>query len=196
MKSIYNICNENITNSLHSLYEASILDIEDTLDSGENTVRKHLCIGSKFQFGDGAGDANGSHVKSKYVGAVKELFDWKELKKYLKSIDYLNSYNKYSSIQTTLKSKFDLLVSYIMSLVYEKNIEGDWENLDRDIEFEKFLEEAINKLSTKHVYVACRCATWRSNTSYIYIYLLSKPHKGNRDIIMDDHLCSIALKKI
>lgn len=178
------------------IYEASLLDIENTLDSGENVVRKHTCIGSKFQFGDGAGDANGSHVKSKYVSTVKELFDWKELKKYLKSIDYLNSYNKYSSIQTTLKSKFDLLVSYIMSLVYEKNIEGDWENLDRDIEFEKFLEEAINKFSTKHVYVACRCITFRSDTSYIYIYLSLKPHKGDRDAIMYDNLCSIALKKI
>ena len=182
--------------SIYNLYEASLLDIEDTLDSGENTVRKHLCIGSKFKFGDGPGDANGSHVKSKYVSTVKELFDWKELKKYLKSIDYLNSYTKYSSIQRTIQSKFDLLISYIMSLVYENNIEGDWENLDRDIEFEKFLKDAINKFSTKHVYVACRCATWRSNTSHIYIYLFTKPHKGDRDIIMDDHLCSIALKQI
>ena len=193
MKSIYNLYEASLLDN--AISEASLLDIEDTLDSGENVVRKHACLGSKFHFGDGAGDANGSHVKSKHVSTVKELLDWKELKKYLKSIDYLNSYNKYSSIQTTIKSKFDLLVSYIMSLVYEKNIKGDWENLDRDIEFEKFLEEAINKFSTKHVYVACRCATWRSNTSYIYIYLFTNPHKGNRDTIMNNCLCSIALKQ-
>ena len=35
MKSIYNICNENITNSLHSLYEASILDIDGTIEDGD-----------------------------------------------------------------------------------------------------------------------------------------------------------------
>lgn len=182
--------------NLKDLLEASILDIEDTIDSGENAVRKHMCLGSKFQYGDGAGDSNGSHVKSKHVSTVKELFDWKELKKYLKSIDYLNSYNKYSSIQTTLKSKFDLLVSYIMSLVYENNIDGDWDNLDRDIEFEKFLEKELNKFSTKHIYVACRCITFKSNISFIYIYLSLKPYKGDRDAIMYDNLCSIALKHI
>ena len=36
MKSIYNLCNENITNSLHSLYEASILDIDANIKAGDD----------------------------------------------------------------------------------------------------------------------------------------------------------------
>lgn len=38
MKSIYNLCNENITNSLHSLYEASILDIDANIKTGDELV--------------------------------------------------------------------------------------------------------------------------------------------------------------
>lgn len=41
MKTIYNICNENITNSLHSLYEASLLgDIDDVLSDGDEYAQK------------------------------------------------------------------------------------------------------------------------------------------------------------
>lgn len=38
MKTLYNICNTNISNSLHSLYEASVLDADKTLSSGDNIL--------------------------------------------------------------------------------------------------------------------------------------------------------------
>lgn len=44
MKSLRNICNENIPNSLHSLLEASILDIENTIESGDTNAMFSLII--------------------------------------------------------------------------------------------------------------------------------------------------------
>ena len=38
MKNITDICNENITNSLHSLYEASLLDIDGTLEINNEDI--------------------------------------------------------------------------------------------------------------------------------------------------------------
>ena len=41
MKNIIDICNANIPNSLHSLYEASLLDeIDDTLSVSSNDLRR------------------------------------------------------------------------------------------------------------------------------------------------------------
>lgn len=48
MKSIYNICNENITNSLHSLYEASLLDIEGTIEYGDKLSETDKLISKVF----------------------------------------------------------------------------------------------------------------------------------------------------
>ena len=47
MKNIIDICNVNISNSLHSLYESSLLgDIEDTLEYGD-TIKEDMY---KFQW--------------------------------------------------------------------------------------------------------------------------------------------------
>lgn len=51
MKSLKDICNVNIPNSLHSLLEASILDIEDSIESGDiDTLFSLLISGNEDNF--------------------------------------------------------------------------------------------------------------------------------------------------
>lgn len=176
MKNIIDICNVNISNSLHSLYEASILDIEDTLDSGENTVRKYLCLGSKFVLGDGFGQ-NGRCViyESKtFISA----FDWNKIKRHLKSIDYLNSYPfRDAGISKSYKPKYDMLASLILSLEFDK-FSPDGNNWDRDIIFEGFLKEELDKFSKIDVYPVVRMVNY-PNYQALVIYFREKPVISN-----------------
>lgn len=48
MKSLRNICNENIPNSLHSLLEASLLDIEGTFKDGDEFNEKYGEVMEEF----------------------------------------------------------------------------------------------------------------------------------------------------
>ena len=48
MKTLKDICSVNALNSLYSLFEASVLDIEDTLNNGEHIVNKRFTVGGQY----------------------------------------------------------------------------------------------------------------------------------------------------
>lgn len=58
MKNIIDICNKNIPNSLHSLYEASLLDIDGTIEDGdvisdfEGIISELMSSSSENKFSD------------------------------------------------------------------------------------------------------------------------------------------------
>lgn len=101
MKSIYNICNENISNSLHSLYEASLLDIEDTIEYGDKLsetdklISKVFSSSSKDDFNDNL-DKLIKNIKTTY-----KTVDEDYLKEY-----YSGNFNKSQIFIVFYKDKF------------------------------------------------------------------------------------------
>jgi hypothetical protein len=82
MKSIYNICNENITNSLHSLYEASILDIDGTIEDGDKLSDIDKLISKVFSSSSKDDFNNNLDILIKSIKATYKRFDEDDLKKY------------------------------------------------------------------------------------------------------------------
>lgn len=178
MKSIYNI------------YEASILDIDGTLDSGENDVRKHICLGSKFELGDGRG-SNGRcviHESKIFISA----FDWNKIKRHLKSIDYLNSYPfRDAGISKSYKPKYDILASLILSLEFDK-FNPDNSNWDRDIIFEAFLKKELDEFTKINIYPVVRVVN-HPNYQSLVIYFREEPVCFNTPYEFDDCIAIMTL---
>lgn len=179
--------------SIIDIYEASLLDIENTLDSGEKIVRKHTCIGSKFELGDGRG-SNGRcviHESKTFVSA----FDWNKIKRQLKSIDYLNSYPfRDAGISKSYKPKYDMLASLILSLEFD-NFSPDSNNWDRDIIFEGFLKEELDKFSKIDIYPVVRVAD-RSDFQVLVIYFREEPVHFNTPYEFDDCMAIMTLTNL
>lgn len=176
--------------SIYNLYEASLLDIEDTLNSGENVVRKYMCLGSKFELGDGRG-SNGRcviHESKTFISA----FDWNMIKRHLKSIDYLNSYPfKDAGISKSYKPKYDMLASLILSLEFN-SFSPDDNTWDRDIVFESFLKEELDKFSKIDIYPVVRVAN-QSNYQVLVIYFREEPVHFNTPYEFDDCMAIMTL---
>lgn len=190
MKNIIDICNVNISNSLHSLYEASILDVEGTLDSGESVVRKHMCLGSKFELGDGRG-SNGRCVIRESKTFIS-AFDWNMIKRHLKSIDYLNSYPfRDAGIPKSYKPKYDMLASLILSLEFN-SFSPDDSNWDRDIIFEGFLKEELDKFSKIDIYPVVRMLN-HPNFQVLVIYFRKEPVNDNTPYEFDDCMAMMTM---
>lgn len=109
MRSLKNICDDNIPNSLHSLFEVSILgDVEDTLEYGDIAS----CLATFWKpisFSSNQGPVELNNFLKK--------FDWKTLEKYEKPVkiidrDYyvMQAWNKKS-----IKDKCYNLIKYILS---------------------------------------------------------------------------------
>lgn len=163
--------------SLKQVLEASLLDIDSNLEITDNDIQNELNrIGSKFNFGNGEGGSFGSSIKNREK--FKSLFNWTDLRKYLKSIKYFNSYCKDNAIPKTYQYKFDMIVSYIMSLVYKDEIKAKSVNYeDRDVKFEEFLERELGKFSTSKLYIVARIADYSSKEKCVFIYVSTYPEK-------------------
>jgi hypothetical protein len=172
------------------LYEASLLDIEGTLASGENAVRKLMCLGSKFELGDGYGQ-NGRcviHETKTFLSA----FDWNKIKRHLKSIDYLNSYPfRDAGISKSYKPKYDMLASLILSLEFNA-FDPDDSNWDRDIVFESFLKEELDEYTKTDVYPVVRMVN-HSNFQVLVIYFREEPVIFNTPYEFDDCMAIMTL---
>lgn len=178
---------------MKSLYESILSDVEDTLDSGENVVKKHLCLGSKFELGDGM-RCNGRCViyKSKtFISA----FDWNKIKRYLKSINYLNSYPfRDAGISKSYKTKYDMLASLILSLEFDKFNPSN-NNWDRDIIFESFLKEELDEYSKIDIYPVVRVSN-QPNYQVLVIYFREKPTRLNTPYEFDNCMAIMTLTNL
>ena len=128
---------------MKTLYE-SIFDIDDNI----NGVKKSITLGAKYVFGNGY-EANGSRISDRIL--FNRCFDWNRMKNYLKHEGIVNPSYTYNdnAILKTCEKKFNLLLAFIFSLIYPKDIEGDPSDLyNRDDEFSKFLENMLGEFST------------------------------------------------
>lgn len=83
MKSLKTFVMKTITNSLHSLLEASILDIEDALNNGEHIVNKHLTVGGQYS----CIDAERSYGARGKIALIR-IFNSKVIKSYENKLEY------------------------------------------------------------------------------------------------------------
>ena len=136
---------------MRSLYE-SIFDIDDNV----TRVNKSISLESKYVFGDGH-SSNGSRVSDRTL--FNRCFDWNRMKNYLKHEGIVNPSYTYNdnAILKTCEKKFNLLLAFIFSLIYPKDIQGDPSDLyDRDNEFSKFLENTLGEFATCPLMISTR----------------------------------------
>ena len=136
---------------MKTLYE-SIFDIDDNISN----VNKSISLGSKYVFGDGH-SSNGSRILDRSL--FNKSFDWNRMKNYLKHEGIINPSYTYNdnAILKTCEKKFNLLLGFIFSLIYTKDIQGDASDLyDRDMEFSKFLENTLGEFTTCPLMISTR----------------------------------------
>lgn len=151
MKSIYNICNENITNSLHSLYEASILDIDGTIEDGDKLSEDMY----KFHWGYAYLSNLPWNNKSTISGGMRKIY-----KKYFnKSVPTLFT-DRHSTLETLISNpkrrhkynKLDIdgdyLAAYLLQAELDKFVsQYDFFNNSNDRQYlENKLQEHLNKI--------------------------------------------------
>lgn len=89
-------------------------------------------------------DTNGMHVH-KYTGFVN-AFDWRKMNNYLKKNKLLqNFFDGSNKPNYTLNRKFDLLMSYIVSLEFTKDI------YNNKNEFSKFITDKLKEYTKTKV---------------------------------------------
>lgn len=144
MKTIYNICNKNITNSLYSLYEGVLSDIKDTLDDADKSV-DNLC---KLHWGYAYLSNLPNRNASAIIGGMRGIYK----KYFIKSVPKLET-DRHSILPELFKhperkhilNKLDVdgdyIASYMLQCEFDKPTDMyDFVNNEKD---KRYLEETI-----------------------------------------------------
>lgn len=144
MKTIYNIYNENITNSLYSLYEGILSDIEDTIDDADKFVDNIYKLHWGYAYLSNIPNRNASAI----IGGMRGIYK----KYFIKSVPKLETdrhsilpelfkHPERKHILNKLDTDGDYIASYMLQCKLDKPIdEYDFKNNEKD---RSYLEEKI-----------------------------------------------------
>ena len=149
MKNIIDICNVNISNSLHSLYESSLLgDIEDTLEYGDTIKEDMYKFQWEYAYLSNCPNRNRNIIR----GGMRSIY-----KRYFKnSVPKLET-DRHSTLQNLYKhperkhilNKLDTDGDYIASYMLQCEFDKFADFYDFRYRDKKYLEKTITEHMSK-----------------------------------------------